>query len=463
MELKKAVENFKKVLDQEGVIRVITHIDTDGITSAAILIRALKKLDQQFLVSFVRQLEESYIKQIYEETKHKKWKAVFFLDLGSGSLSKLANLSKYTKVIILDHHEIQENFIVGEALENLQSENFIFVNPLANNYDLMSASCVTYLFVKEIDESNKELAQIAVVGLIGDLMEKTLNKTTNEIINDAKKVGLEVKKGIVVFSPTRPIHKAIEFGSNLFIPGVTGSWQGSIDFLKELGIEIKDKTRGTYRTLLDLTKEELSKLITGIVLKTNLRNEDIIGNIYLLKLFGRIYDARELSAMINACGRLDHASLALAFLLNSKEAKEKIEKIYAEYRHHLINGLNFVMGAKKIESYGYVIINGKDKIKDTIIGTIVSILANSSFYPAGTIIVGMAYRNEKIKVSARISGKNINSANLYKILNPVARIVGGEAGGHANAAGAIIPIQKEQEFISLLEQALKIEEIKIKI
>ncbi|MEM2605021.1 MAG: DHH family phosphoesterase [Candidatus Pacearchaeota archaeon] len=462
MNLKEAVLRFREVLEKDGLIRVITHIDTDGLTSAAILIHALKKLDQQFLVTSIKQLETSYVKKLYEEAKNKNWKAIFFLDLGSSMLTELCKFANHTKAVVLDHHEIQEKFIIGKALENLQHENFIFVNPLTNNDEIVSASCVAYQFVKELDSSNEELAQLAVLGMIGDTLDKVINKTSSTIIEDAKKYGMHIKRGLTILPTTRALHKALELSSSVFIPGVTGSAEGAITFLRELGIEIKNKTDGSYKTLLDLSKEELSRLITGITLRVN-AEEDLVGNIYLLKLFNRLYDAREVSAMINACGRLGHASLALAFLLNSETAKEKVERIYAEYRHHLVNALNFVFSARKIESQGYVIVNARDEIKDTLIGSVMSILAHSCVYPHGTVLIGMANQDNKIKVSARISGKNTNSINLYKLLDTIVKHIGGECGGHADAAGALIPKNKEQEFIALLKQALQIEEIKIKI
>ena len=44
-----------------------------------------------------------------------------------------------------------------------------------------------------------------------------------------------------------------------------------------------------------------------------------------------------------------------------------------------------------IQGRGYIILNAKDKIKDTIIGTITSILSHSAVYDQETILIGMAY------------------------------------------------------------------------
>ena len=80
-------------------------------------------------------------------------------------------------------------------------------------------------------------------------------------------------------------------------------------------------------------------------------------------------------------------------------------------------------------------------------------------YEEGTIITTMAYYDNKIKVSARIVGRN--GRNAREILNSVIEQVGGEVGGHENAAGCIISKEKENEFLTSLKKNLELELIKI--
>ncbi|MFH1823320.1 MAG: DHH family phosphoesterase [archaeon] len=460
MEVKEAALKFKKIIEKPGIIRVVTHLDTDGMSSAAILIHALRKLDQQFCVMTVRQLEDSIIEKLVDESK--KWKAIMFLDLGSPKLGAIAKLSQKIPVFVLDHHPLERGFKpISEIVGDL-----IFVNPLIeeNAEDNVSASSVVYEFVKEIDSNNKNLAQLAVLGMIGDMADKVISKTNTKIVEEAKEFGMQVKRGLIIFSSTRPLHKALELSSSIFIPGVTGCQNGAFSLLREL--DIKSREGAKWKTLLDLDKNEMSRLLTAILLRriNTGRDQNILGNIYLLKLNGRLQDVRELSTTINACGRLGHSSLAISYLLGSLDAGEKVQRIYTEYKHHLIKGLKWVEAEKKIVGDNYVIINVKDNIKDTIVGTVISILANSFIYPAGTVMVGMAYRTDgKIKVSSRIAGPEDSDINLYHLLDSVIQQIGGEVGGHPRAAGALISQKKEQEFLEVLERALKIEEIKIKV
>ena len=437
--LKKIGELTEKFLKESAnkKILVISHHDTDGITSAAIFASALQRLDKDFSIKVLKNLEKEYIEKIPKEP------ILVFLDLGSASINLLEKLKN--EIYIIDHHEIPRN-----------SEKINIINPHLYGEEDLSGSCLTYLFVKEIDKENKDLANLAIIGMVGDLLEKNIGKIGNIIVNDAEMI---IKKGLLLYPATRPLNKALEFSSSIIIPGVTGSSTGAINLLRETGIGITDKG---YKSLIELDEDEMSKLITSVLLRKG--GEDIdnfIGNIYLVKFFNRLEDARELSATINACSRLERSSTALSLCMGSKEARKKAEKIYASYKQHLIAGLNFISNSKKIEGDNYVIINAKSNIKDTIIGTLASILSMSSIYKDGTTIVTMARNKDKIKVSARISGRNGNSKNIREILDSVIGEIGGESGGHALAAGCLISLKKEREFIETLKKKLEFELVKI--
>jgi len=107
----------------------------------------------------------------------------------------------------------------------------------------------------------------------------------------------------------------------------------------------------------------------------------------------------------------------------------------------------------------YVIIHGRDKIKDTIIGTVASIVSHSPVYPEGSIIVALAYNEDRIKVSARVAGRE--GRNVREVLSRVVVPLGGEVGGHAQAAGCLISRDKEEQFIAELKKVLEIELVRV--
>lgn len=436
--MKEAIDSAIKKLDELSKtkpIKVISHFDTDGITSAAIFSRALQRWNKSFSLEIVKNLEESFISSLPESH------ILIFLDLASNSLDYLKN--KKTEIFILDHHEIIQKI----------PENVHMINPRITLKEEISSAAICYLFAKSISHHNTDLANLAIIGMIGDSLEKSLSKTYNEILNDSETL---VKKGLLIYPATRPLDRALEYSSNPFIPGVTGSYRGVSDLLREIGLQ---KNSREYKSISELTEEEMSKLITAIMLRSTSQNaHEMIGNIYLIKFFNKMEDARELSALINACSRMDHSYLSLGFCLGNKECKEKAEKIYVEYKQQLISGLKYVNENEKIEGKKYMIINAKDNVKDTIIGTIASIISYSPICERGTIIVALAYNQDKIKVSARIAGKE-GGRNVRDVLNQIVVPLGGEVGGHPNAAGCLISKEHENHFISELRKVLEIETI----
>jgi RecJ-like exonuclease len=420
-------------LSRTKPIKVISHFDSDGITSAAIFSKALQRWNKKFSLQIVKNLEESIIASLPEDH------ILIFLDLASNSLDYLKN--KKTEVFIFDHHEISQTI----------PENVTLINPLLYKHEMLSGAGVCYLFAKTLNEKNKDLASLAVIGMIGDSMEKDINKSFNEIIKDSEAT---IKKGLLIYPSTRPLDRALEYSSSPYIPGVTGSYKGVIDLLRDSNIQ---RGPGGFKSLHELTEEEMSHLITSIMLRV--KNQDalheVIGSLYLIKFFNRLEDARELSALINACSRMDQPHVSLGFCLGNAAYKQQAEKIYIEYKHHLVSALRYMEGSEKIKGESYTIINARDNIKDTIIGTVASILSYSPTYEKGTIIVALAYNQDKIKVSARLAGKQ--GKNVREVLSQAMINIGGEVGGHPNAAGCLISKEKEEFFIEELKKVLEIE------
>ena len=435
-EIEKISSKFlESILDKD--IFIISHFDTDGITSATILIQTLRKLDKRFSLKIVTRLEEETILDLPRD------KVIVFLDLASGSLNYLSKMN-FENVFIIDHHQIFQEI----------PEKLNIINPQLNGKEEISSSSLTYLFCKYLSEDTKELAKLAVLGMIGDCMEKSIDKLNNLIINDGE---VKRKRGLLIYPSTRPLNRTLEYCSDPYIPGITGNPQGVTELLREVGLS---PLNGKYKSLIELNDNEMSKLVTSIVLKNpKVKNREIIGDIFLIKFFNKLEDARELSAIINACSRLGESETAVQFCMELTKAKKRAELMHTKYKQFIISGLKFVSESEKIEGNGFVIINAKDKIKDTIIGTIASILSNSSIYEEGTVITTMAYYEDKIKVSSRSVGKS--GRNLREILSSVIEKIGGDVGGHEVAAGCMLKQEKEKEFLDCLKKSLEIELVKI--
>lgn len=451
--IRKAINELDKLSESKPIL-VISHFDTDGITSASIFSRALSRWGKKFSLRITKGLEESYIRELPNDH------ILIFLDLASGSLNYLKD--KKTEVFVFDHHEIPSKSQIldtrvssnHEIIDEIP-ENVRMINPVLENHEPISAAAVCYLFAKSLSPQNKDLAKLAVIGMVGDLHEKVIGKTFSEILEDSETV---VKKGLMLYPSTRPLDKALEYSSNPYIPGVSGSRTGVIELLRDSGLQVEN---GRYKALYELDEEEMKKLITSIALKTKTSSnfDNMIGNLFLVKFFNKLEDARELSALINACSRMGSPEVALGLCLGNRALKIEAESVYIEYKQNLVSALKYVSETSKEAGKNYLIINGRDRIKDTIIGTVASIVSHSPLYDEGLVVIALAYNQDKIKVSARLSGRT--GRNVRDVLHKAVVSLGGEVGGHPNAAGCLIPKEKEEEFITEVKKILDIEVLKV--
>jgi RecJ-like exonuclease len=426
-------------LSKNKKLKVISHFDTDGITSAAIFARALARWEKEFSLEIVKGLDEEFIKNLPED------EILIFLDLASNSLDYLKE--KKTEVFVFDHHELENTLEIPE--------NVFIVNPVLENGEDISAAAICYLFAKEVSLENKDLANLAVVGMVGDLREKNIGKIFSSILKDA---GTIVRKGVLVYPSTRPLDRALEYSSSPYIPGVSGSRKGVIELLQDAGIE---NLKGKYKALYELNEAEMKNLITSIMLRGagSVKEENLVGNLFLIKFFNKLEDARELSALINACSRMDYPEVALGFCLGNKDMKEEARKVYINYKQNLVSALKYFSETEKVAGKSYLIVNARDKIKDTIIGTVASIVSHSPFYEEGKVIIALAYNQDKIKVSARLAGRK--GRNVREILHKVVVPLGGEVGGHPAAAGCLIDREKEKIFVEELQKVLEVDVVKV--
>ena len=196
--IKEATNKFSKI---SSPIRVISHLDADGLSSASIMVKTLTRLNKKFVLSIVKQISPDLLKEL----KNEKYETYLFLDLGSGNLKEIDEILKNRNIFILDHHTPQNH-----------ETNFTHINPHLHhlNANEVSGAGVTYLFSRALDPKNKDLAYIALIGATGDIQETKdgflgLNKEILQDAIDSEKI--EIKVGLRMFgSQTRPLYKVLQ-------------------------------------------------------------------------------------------------------------------------------------------------------------------------------------------------------------------------------------------------------------
>jgi len=451
---KTILENVK----EEGFVNVFSHLDADGVAAAGIIGKALFRLDAKFRIRIAQWIDEKIVSEIVSE----KPQLTVFTDLGSGYIDMLKEKIQGFKVVILDHHQI-----IGE-----ESANIVHVNPHLHGIDGardISGSGVAYFVAKAMDETNVDLAPIAVVGALGDLQDKydqrKLGGANEKIVEDAANAGLlKVEKDLIFFGrETRPIHKTLASTTNPFIPGISGEEDKSLAFL--VSLDIRPKHGEKWRALRDLSEDEKKRLCSALadyLLSKGLRYEvtNLIGHVYILNReepWTALRDAREFAVLLNATGRMDKPSLGVSICMGDRgPALEEANKVLEEYRRTINKYLGWVMEKpermKELENI--YVVYGEDFIDDKIIGAISSILSTSLPNPEKPLI---AYANIDVEGLAKISARTIDSVtnrgvNLGGVMQAAAEKCLGKGGGHNIAAGAQVPIESIDTFIKIVNE-----------
>jgi RecJ-like exonuclease len=407
-------------------------------------------------LSFAKQLS----KRILEELEKEKRKLIIFTDFGSGLLEEINRMT--SNIIICDHHQPR-----GEP-----GENVIHISSVEAGIDEnISGSGVTYLLARTMSPKNIDLSSLAIIGAIGDSQIGSIGKDwgvsglNREILKDSESQGkIKVSKGLRIWGRyRRPIHKALEYSIDPYIPGISGSESSAVQFLQEIGIPVKKENKG-WTTISDLSLEDQKKLATEII-KERIRGEhskpeEIFGDVYeLLDKEGVFRDANEFASMLNACGKMGRADLGVCLCLNQSKAFEEVENLLDEYKREIGKALSWVYEQieKKSEYFregnGIYILAGKS-ISEHIISNVISTVNHSGILPEKPLF-GFADSEEGSKVSARANTSLTDKGfNISEIVSEVASKLGGEGGGHLGAAGATIPKGKEEEFINFVEQMI---------
>ena len=453
--VRNAAEAFKNV-DKKEVMRLISHLDADGISAASIMIKLLNTDNRKYSVSIVPQLNRAVIAQFASES----YNCFIFTDIGSGLLSEIKELLGGKKVFILDHHTVDKS---------ADFKDIIFVNPHLFGIDggkEISGAGVVFKFACAVDKAMEEMGHVAIIGALGDLQDQggflRLNKEILDVAVAKNKI--KVTKGLRIFGiQTKPLHKALEYCTDPFIPGVSGSESGAIQFLSQIGIDPKNGSG--WKKIAQLDEEDMKKLITGIIMKrlAEPKPDDVLGNIYILpheQEESPTRDAKEFATLLNACGRLGRASYGIGACLGDKKIKQQAIRSLADYKKEIVNALNWYHENKFTDDVfwgsGFVIINAKDKVMSTMIGTLASILSKSNVMANNLFILSMAQAIDgNTKISLRTTNNIDGRLDLRNIIGEIISGIGNsEAGGHQNAAGAVIPTDKENYFITSAKEVL---------
>jgi len=447
---------------------VASHIDADGISAGAIATAALGRANVDAKTRFFKKLDEAAIGILADEHADLIW----FTDLGSGSITKLEGM----RAVVTDHHMPETGYASGSRKGQALLTDFstvLHVNPqlhgISGASDLSGAGS-TFLVALAMNEKNMDLSHLAVLGAIGDLQDqktRRLEGLNRLILTEAEEVGtIQAIEDIRYFGrETRPVHKLLEFSSDPFLPRISGNEEGALSFLLELGIELKEGE--SWRSWAELADTEKNTIVTAIrdYLEGMRRRPETIdrltGEVYVLTKEARgtpVRDAKEFATLLNACGRHGKADVGLRICAGDRgDSLAEGMVLLRDHRSALSKALTWAKGSGVIRLKNIQFFDAGDEIEETIVGTVAGMLLGSEGADRSAPMVAFAESAEysetpKVKASSRGTQDLISKGlDLSVAIRAAAEKVGGIGGGHNIAAGATIPLDRRDEFLTILD------------
>jgi len=430
-ELEKLINLAKNAADKirkHNFVRVVSHNDADGLTSAGIMAQALLRAGIPFQLSIAAKLDEAVVEDVNRSISPRD--LVIFCDMGSGHSELLGTVA--ADVVVLDHHQP-----VGKSpAKAVVNAHMVGIDGATD----ISASGTCYLVARELGAGNVDLAGLAIAGAVGD---RQLFRTANAfILEEALKAGVvSIRKGLKVGDGN--LADVLAYSTEPFLD-VTGYPEKAAGFINQLGLS---------GNIENLSEEETSKLASAVALKLVKQAspeaiEAVIGEVFLLnrELVRNVYD---FISILDACGKQKVYGLALALCLKDSSILDEALSLTKEHEKNLaIDIRKNVEKIHKGENLWYI-----STVEALSTGSLATTVVRYLHPELPFICV-----NESegiLKVSARGTRELVSKGlDLAFALREAAGAVGGNGGGHSVASGASIPIGSAEEFLSIADRII---------
>ncbi|WP_333582300.1 DHH family phosphoesterase [Methanoculleus bourgensis] len=454
MGLKRDLRRAADTICEADRVTIVSHIDADGISTESILAQALTREGIPVSSVFVRQLEPMAMRHVPKDDSLK-----LFTDLGAGQQNLLEehDLSA-DEVLILDHHVSQP---CGTAYPQ--------VNCLDYGVTRMSAAGVAYLVAKTIDPTSTDLAKLAVVGNVGDMMAREncgLVGPAREIVQDGVEYGNIIvrERDLNCYGiSTRPVHVCLGYCDDPYIDGISNSTNATLQFLERLGVELKNP-QGGWLVWEELTFDDRRKIVSALAQQLIAHGREIdrlLGETYIFPDEPErtpLRNASEYATLLNACGRWAKPKVGGSICRGERgDAYREAEYMLAHHRSVIRDLLQYILDAGVTELSHLQYIHTGDRFPDTIVGIGAGMaLSKLDWRKPIMVLAAMVDEPEVTKVSMRTNQWALaRGVDLQEALVEASAGVGGAGGGHRIAAGAFIPRNTEEEFVDSVNRILK--------
>ncbi|NPA86353.1 MAG: DHH family phosphoesterase [bacterium] len=437
--IKEEKTELEKLLKNNSCIVVFHSNDADGVTSLYLFVQFLKRINCTARIIGV----ESLTKAVIDELLKTRIKNVVFLDIGSGYLDLLNELNYEKNIFIIDHHKPQP---AGVAAPGAHINPEVF--GLKGDEYASAATIVAYMLLEELETRKLDAAIIGALGDLQDLRAGKLLYLNAEIVKEAEKHGCITRYlDLAVYYKEQSIAKCLASLEDPYIPEISGNPVAAFKLLQEVGIPL---SRRQLRWI-DLDYEEKQKIINYLaVLLLEYGEFDNVFRLVKEHYYSkRLRDeCRRLATIINSMSKYGFVEEALRFL-DGKIDRKTLERFREKHKENIKKSLEIARKRCLVES-SIAVLDLRGCCHPGIIGAVTGLFLQAQ--QNLKVAIGVAQLNGYAKISVRARDPEID---LSILVREAAKRCGGFGGGHAQAAGALIPQDKITDFITYFKEALK--------
>jgi RecJ-like exonuclease len=413
-------------------VRVISHYDADGITSASIICQALRRAGYDFHASLMRNPFDKGLERVKKEEND----FIIFTDMGSGQIETLEKMG--CKIIIIDHHQYLKEKTTKNILQI--NSNLCGIN---GNYEACGAT-LSLLLAETLNQKNIDLTPLAIAGATGDKQYiggiRGLNK---EILDLALKKGFLKTK--IEIKLSGPLNDALYYAIDPYYSGISGNKEEIKKLLKRLKIDGNTK----FENLGETQKKRLNSFLLLTLIKKGCE-KNILDTVIRERYWSDTLNCEleHFADILDVCGKGGNRGLGLSLCLCDRNSFEEAEKLEKDYKKNILDELLDLEkdGAKEKKSYRYFY------SKNSSLGGVIGGIATNFIFDKEKPLLSIVRNDDEIHVSCRGNQYLVSKGlDLGYAMKETAKKLGGHGGGHKIASGATIDLKKEEEFLENVE------------
>lgn len=440
MVLAEPATSAARILQDEDLVRVVTHADGDGLAAAGLLARALRRAGVDFHVTALDRLTREALHDLADEAQD----CTVLLDLPPGDLPVH---EAGDQVVVLDHHPLPE----AEAPRPAAREDDVLQVQARDRVDSCFDACaasVTLLVAQALDEANLDLHPLAAAGAVADRQHVGgLRGLNAQLAAEAREAGLEAPPSLLVH-PDAGLLEALAREAAPFLPGLGGRARAVRDFLQDHGLD-PDQAVG------DLDEAQRRRLATGLVLHLLEAGahpgavDDLVGPRFPVPVEG-VRSAHDLAFLLDHVARRGRPSLGLGLLLGDAGSRDAARDVARKRADALVQRL-IRLEREGLDERGPLRVFAVD---DASLLAPAADLAQPTL-AGGAPTVAVAAGGDPVRVEARRGPAPRHEArDLRAALEAGAGEDADLVGGHPAAAWARVPADRLEDVLDGAAEAL---------